>query len=72
MFGDNARRAAEYRLDNLAGSAPYWKRTANLCEEMNARYDMTDELSRAAAAYTAVLGRTITAEQLAPLSGAKC
>jgi hypothetical protein len=39
---------------------------------MNARYDMTDELSRAAAAYTAVLGRTVTAEQLAPLSGAKC
>jgi len=72
MFGDNARRAAEYRLDNLAGNAPYWKRTANLCEEMNARYDMSDELSRAAAAYTAVLGRTVTAEQLAPLSGAKC
>src|SRR5204863_6763471 len=27
MFANNAQRAAEYRLANLSGTAPYWKRT---------------------------------------------
>jgi len=72
IFRDIPKSAAEYRLANLAGSAPYWKRTARLCEEMGPNFDMTAQLVATAAAYSAVLGRPITPEQLAPLSGARC
>ena len=72
IFHDNPRRAAEYRLANLAGEAAYWKHTARLCDEVGAAFDMTAQLATTAAAYSAVLGRTITPEQLAPLSGARC
>lgn len=72
LFRDNARRAAEYRLANLAGAAPFWKRTATLCEEMAGNMDLSAQLARTAAAYTSVLGRPVTPEQLAPLSGARC
>ena len=72
IFGDNARIAAEYRLANLAGDAPVWKRTARLCDEMGPSFDMSAQLVNAAAAYSTVLGRTVTPEQLAPLSGARC
>ena len=72
IFGDNARIAAEYRLANLAGDAPVWKNTARLCDEMGPSFDMRAQLANAAAAYSTVLGRTVTPEQLAPLSGARC
>ncbi len=72
IFGDSPRRAAEYRLANLAGDAPYWKRTARLCDEVGPAFDMSGQLATTAAAYSAVLGRPITPEQLAPLSGARC
>jgi len=72
IFGDGPRRAAEYRLANLAGEAPYWKRTARLCDEVGPAFDMSAQLAAVAAAYTTVLGRPITPEQLAPLSGARC
>lgn len=72
IFGESPRRAAEYRLANLAGDAPYWKRTARLCDEVGPAFDMSAQLAATAAAYTTVLGRPITPEQLAPLSGARC
>ena len=72
IFSDGPRRAAEYRLANLAGEAPYWKRTAHLCDEVGPDFDMSAQLAATAAAYSQVLGRTITPEQLAPLSGARC
>lgn len=72
IFGDTARSAAEYRLANLAGDAPYWKNTARLCDEVGPSFNMTAQLTTTAAAYSTVLGRTITPEQLAPLSGARC
>ena len=69
---DSARQAAEYRLKNLSGPAPQWQRTATLCGEVGPGLDLRAELERAASAYSIVLGRTITAEQLAPLSGVRC
>src|SRR5258708_7041728 len=67
-----ARHWAEYRLKTLSGNAPHWQRTANVCQELGAGFDVRDEVDRAAKAYTRLLGREIRAEQLAPLSGAVC
>lgn len=71
-YRDSAKRSAEYRLTNLSGTAPGWRRTATLCQEVGRGWDLRAQLETTASAYSAVLGRTITAEQLAPLSGAKC
>jgi hypothetical protein len=67
-----ARQLVEYRLDALSGAAPLWQRTATVCREVGKGLDLRDELIRAARAYTALMGREITPEQLAPLSGATC
>jgi len=71
-YRDAVTRNAEYRLTNLSGTASAWQRTATLCEEVGRGYDSSGQLETAAAAYTAVLGQKITAQQLAPLSGARC
>jgi hypothetical protein len=72
MYRDGARGAAEHRLKNLSGTAPYWQRTATLCQEVGRGWDLGTHLDVAASAYSAILERTITAQQLAPLSGARC
>ena len=66
------RQLVEYRLNALYGAAPLWQRTATVCQEVGKGLDLRDELARAAKAYTALMGREITPEQLAPLSGAVC
>jgi hypothetical protein len=71
-YRDSAKHSAEYRLKNLSGAAPAWQRTAALCQEVGPGWDLRAQLERTATAYSVVLGRTITAEQLAPLSGVKC
>jgi hypothetical protein len=68
----HARHVVEYRLNALSGAAPLWQRTATVCREVGKGLDLRDELARAAKAYTALMGREITPEQLAPLSGAVC
>jgi hypothetical protein len=72
VLEEGARNMAEYRLKALSGAAPLWQRTAAVCKELGAGIDMRSELDKAAKAYTALLGREITPQQLAPLSGAVC
>jgi hypothetical protein len=72
VYRDSARLLAEYRLKNLAGSAADWQPTATLCRDIGRGWELGTQLDSAAWAYSAILGRTITAQQLAPLSGAAC
>ncbi len=78
MFGTepgNLRRIAESRLNFLSGSAPAWAATARLCSEKASwgmpasgyRHDYHLEVSRAAKAYSRLLGRVILPADLAPL-----
>jgi len=68
---------AEFRLRELSGTAPRWQATSAYCDEMTylplTGMDLRDRWGRAAEAYTQLLGRTISAEQLAPaVPNARC
>jgi hypothetical protein len=71
------RELAEYRLQNLGGAATRWQRTSSYCEETYppaiAARDFREEYARVAQAYAKLLGRPVTAEQLAPaVEGWRC
>jgi hypothetical protein len=68
---------AEFRLRELSGSASRWQVTSTYCNEMEylplTGMDLRAGWERAANAYTELLGRTISAEQLAPaVPNARC
>ena len=67
---------AQLRLRELGGSAPRWQRTASYCEAFPPPLtgeDVRERYRKTAGEYSLVLGRTITAEQLAPLvPGLRC
>ena len=73
---DAIKRIAEYRLRNLSPAAPGWRRTSTYCEEtmvpLTGR-DLRDDFARTAAAYSQVLGRRVSPEELAPaVEGWRC
>jgi len=64
---DSMHRAAEWRLANLSVGAPAWQQTSVYCEEWKPSFDdVTAIYQRYAEAYTKLLGREVTAMQLAP------
>jgi hypothetical protein len=71
---DSMRRAAQWRLANLSGGAPAWQQTSIYCDEWKPSFDdVTAIYQRYAEAYTKLLGREVTARQLAPaVPGGKC
>jgi hypothetical protein len=66
VLHDSIRRAAEWRLANLSAGAPAWEQTAAYCNEWKYPYNVIDAYERYAKAYSTLLGREITAKQLAP------
>ena len=63
------KRIAEYRLGELSGNAPRWLVTASYCSRPGAPLsgeDLVQRYEKAAAAYSEVLSRPITARTLAP------
>ncbi|HUQ28365.1 MAG TPA: hypothetical protein VM051_07215 [Usitatibacter sp.] len=72
---DSIVSLAEFRLRELSGSAAAWQLTAAYCDEMSAvpltGMDLLDPA--AASAYSTLLGRPISPEQLAPaVPNARC
>jgi hypothetical protein len=65
---------AEFRLSELGGTAAAWQVTSSYCEEMHPPLTGYDLRQQAAAdAYSTLLGRTISPEQLAPaVPNARC
>jgi hypothetical protein len=65
---------AEFRLRELSGAADAWQVTSSYCREMTplpTGFDLRNEV--AAEAYSTLLGRRISAEQLAPaVANARC
>jgi hypothetical protein len=71
-------RAAEWRLANFTLGAPAWEKTSTYCRDYRSRdypghFDVTAAYERSAAAYSTLLGRKVTAAQLAPaIPGGEC
>ncbi|HET7401404.1 MAG TPA: hypothetical protein VFJ62_06465, partial [Usitatibacter sp.] len=71
-------KAAEWRLANFAPGAPAWQETAAWCDEMRElplprELDVTAGYRYTAMAYTKLLGREVTAAELAPaVPGGRC
>ena len=73
---DSTKKLAEFRLAHLSGRAPRWQRTTAYCDAYPVPLsgeDLRERYRRTADEYSLVLGRAITAEQLAPLvPGFRC
>jgi len=67
-------KVADVRLAHLAGDAPAWQETAAYCRDFGRPgLDVASRYESAAVAYTRLLGREVSASQLAPaVPGGKC
>jgi hypothetical protein len=76
MKKESVRTYAEFRLKHLSGSAPRWQNTATYCEEFRPPLtgeNVLDRYRKVAEAYSVVLNRTVTAQELAPnVPGYRC
>lgn len=64
-------RFAERRVEKLSGDAAAWRVTAQFCRDISSpgvplNFRLTESYGATAAAYSKLLGRTISPEQLAP------
>ena len=66
---DSIRNLAEFRLANLGGSATRWQPTSSYCAGgvPSSGEDVRESYRAPALAYSKVLGRQVTTEQLAPV-----